>query len=274
MMEILKSIILGIVQGITEWLPISSTGHMLLVDELMKLQVFDDVLMNTSFVNMYMVVIQFGSILAVCLLYFNKLNPFSSIKSVSEKRETLNLWGKVIIGVIPAGIIGVLFDDYIDAYLHGPVVIAIMLIVYGVLFIIIESQQRHSKITSFEKMTPFTAFLIGCFQVLALIPGTSRSGATILGAVLLGTSRTVAAEFSFFLAVPVMAGASLLKILKMDVVMSGLAWAVLLTGMLVAFVVSVIAIKFLMGYIRKHDFKAFGVYRIVLGLLVLISIFL
>lgn len=274
MMEILKSIILGIVQGITEWLPISSTGHMLLVDELMKLQVFDDVLMNTSFVNMYMVVIQFGSILAVCLLYFNKLNPFSSIKSVSEKRETLNLWGKVIIGVIPAGIIGVLFDDYIDAYLHGPVVIAIMLIVYGVLFIIIESQQRHSKITSFEKMTPFTAFLIGCFQVLALIPGTSRSGATILGAVLLGTSRTVAAEFSFFLAVPVMAGASLLKILKMDVVMSGLAWAVLLTGMLVAFVVSVIAIKFLMGYIRKHDFKAFGVYRIVLGLLVLISVFL
>jgi len=274
MMEILKSIVLGIVQGITEWLPISSTGHMLLVDELMKLQVFTDSAMNTSFVNMYMVVIQFGSILAVCLLYFNKLNPFSPIKSVSEKRDTLNLWGKVIIGVIPAGIVGVLFDDYIDAYLHGPVVIAIMLIVYGILFIVFESQERRSKITSFEKMSPLTALLIGCFQVLALIPGTSRSGATILGAVLLGTSRTVAAEFSFFLAVPVMAGASLLKIIKMNVVMNGLAWAVLLTGMAVAFIVSVIAIKFLMGYIRKHDFKAFGVYRIILGLLVLITVFL
>lgn len=274
MFEILKAVILGIVQGITEWLPISSTGHMLLVDELMGLQVFSDTAMNTSFVNMFMVVIQFGSILAVCLLYFHKLNPFSSRKNLQEKRDTLNLWGKVIIGVIPAGIVGVLFDDFIDAYLHGPVVIAIMLIVYGVLFIVIESQQRRSLINSFEQMSPLTAFLIGCFQVLALIPGTSRSGATILGAVLLGTSRTVAAEFSFFLAVPVMAGASLLKIIKMNVTMNLLAWGVLLTGIVVAFVISVLAIKFLMGYIRKHDFKAFGIYRIILGILVLITVFL
>lgn len=274
MIEILKAVILGIVQGITEWLPISSTGHMLLVDQLMGLTVFQDAQMNQSFINMFMVVIQFGSILAVCLLYFHKLNPFTRRKNPQEKRDTLSLWGKVIVGVIPAGIIGVLFDDFIDAYLHGPLVIAMMLIVYGVLFIVIESQHRKASIKSFDDLSYLTAFLIGCFQVLALIPGTSRSGATILGAVLLGTSRTVAAEFSFFLAVPVMAGASLLKIIKMNVVMNALSWSVLLIGVFVAFVVSVVAIKFLMEYIRKHDFKAFGVYRIILGIVVLCTIFL
>ncbi len=272
MMEIVKAVILGIVQGITEWLPISSTGHMLLVDELMKLSVFEDPVMNTSFVNMFMVVIQFGSILAVAVLYFHKLNPFSSRKNPQEKQETLNLWGKVIVGVIPAGVAGILLDDVIDAYLHGPEVIALMLIVYGVLFLVIESQRRRPTIRSFEDLDYKTALLIGCFQALALIPGTSRSGATILGAVLLGTSRTVAAEFSFFLAVPVMAGASLLKIIKMNVVMNSLAWATVLTGVLVAFVVSVIAIRFLMDYIRRHNFKIFGVYRIVLGAIVLVTV--
>lgn len=274
MLELIKAIVLGIVQGITEWLPISSTGHMILVDQLISLKVFEDVVMNTSFVNMFMVVIQFGSILAVCLLYFHKLNPFSPRKNRQEKAETFNLWLKVIVGVLPALVMGLLFDDMIDQYLHGPGVVALMLIVYGVLFIVIENQKRKAKIRNFEQLSYKMAFLIGCFQVLALIPGTSRSGATILGAVLLGTSRTVAAEFSFFLAIPVMAGASLLKLLKMNVAMNGLAYGVLGLGVFVAFIVSVFAIKFLMGYIRKHDFKLFGVYRIILGVIVLVTILL
>ena len=274
MMELIKAVIFGIVQGITEWLPISSTGHLLLVDELIALKVFDDVAMNTSFVNMFMVVIQFGSILAVCLLYYQKLNPFLKTKSPTERKETLNLWGKVLIGIIPAGIAGILLDDLIDSYFHGPIVIAVMLIVYGILFIVVENQKRRASIRSFDQMSWKTALAIGCFQALALIPGTSRSGATIIGAVILGTSRTVAAEFSFFLAVPVMAGASLLKIIKMNVVMNTLAWATLLIGTFVSFIVSVLAIRFLIDYIRKHNFKAFGVYRIVLGILVLLTVFL
>lgn len=274
MMELIKAVIFGIVQGITEWLPISSTGHLLLVDEVIALKVFDDIAMNTSFVNMFMVVIQFGSILAVCLLYYQKLNPFLKTKSPTEKKETLNLWGKVLIGIIPAGIAGVLLDDLIDSYFHGPIVIAVMLIVYGILFIVVENQKRRASIRSFDQMSWKTALAIGCFQALALIPGTSRSGATIIGAVILGTSRTVAAEFSFFLAVPVMAGASLLKIIKMNVVMNTLAWATLLVGTFVSFIVSVLAIRFLMDYIRKHNFKAFGVYRIILGILVLLTVFL
>lgn len=274
MMELIKAVIFGIVQGITEWLPISSTGHLLLVDELIALKVFDDVAMNTSFVNMFMVVIQFGSILAVCLLYYQKLNPFLKTKSPTERKETLNLWGKVLIGIIPAGIAGILLDDLIDSYFHGPIVIAVMLIVYGILFIVVENQKRRASIRSFDQMSWKTALAIGCFQALALIPGTSRSGATIIGAVILGTSRTVAAEFSFFLAVPVMAGASLLKIIKMNVVMNTLAWATLLIGTFVSFIVSVLAIRFLMDYIRKHNFKAFGVYRIILGILVLLTVFL
>ncbi len=273
MIEMLKALILGIVQGISEWLPISSTGHMLLVDEVISLQVFQDPAQNAEFVNMFLVVIQFGSILAVCLLYFQRLNPFTRQKSRQEQKQTLSLWGKVIIGVIPAGVIGILFDDLIEQYLYGPLVIAIALIVYGILFIVIERRTKNEKIKDFSQLTYKTALLIGCFQVLALIPGTSRSGATILGAVLLGTSRVVAAEFSFFLAVPVMAGASLLKLLKLEVVLTPLAWGVFATGMIVSFLVSVIAIKFLMDYIRRHDFQVFGVYRIILGIIVLATLF-
>ena len=274
MIELLKAIVLGIVQGITEWLPISSTGHMILVNELMPLTVLADAAANKEFVDMFMVVIQFGSILAVLLLYFHKLNPFSPRKNAYEKRSTIDLWLKVIVAVVPAGIIGVLFDDLIDAYFYNPITVAAMLILYGVAFLIIENRHRRPSVTSFEKMSYKTALAIGVFQVLALIPGTSRSGATILGAVLLGWSRGIAAEFSFFLAVPVMFGASLLKLIKMKIAFSLATASVLIVGMVVAFIVSVFAIRFLMGYIRKHDFKAFGVYRIVLGILVLAYFFL
>lgn len=274
MIELLKAIVLGIVQGITEWLPISSTGHMILVNELMPLTVLADAAVNKEFVDMFMVVIQFGSILAVLLLYFHKLNPFSPRKNAYEKRSTIDLWLKVIVAVVPAGIIGVLFDDLIDAYFYNPITVAAMLILYGVAFLIIENRHRRPSVTSFEKMSYKTALAIGVFQVLALIPGTSRSGATILGAVLLGCSRGIAAEFSFFLAVPVMFGASLLKLIKMKIAFSLATASVLIVGMVVAFIVSVFAIRFLMGYIRKHDFKAFGVYRIVLGILVLAYFFL
>lgn len=274
MIEMVKAIVLGIVQGITEWLPISSTGHMILVNELMPLTVLADAAANKEFVDMFMVVIQFGSILAVLLLYFHKLNPFSPRKNAYEKRSTIDLWLKVIVAVVPAGIIGVLFDDLIDAYFYNPITVAAMLIVYGVAFLVIENRHRRPSVTSFDKMSYKTALAIGVFQVLALIPGTSRSGATILGAVLLGCSRGIAAEFSFFLAVPVMFGASLLKLIKMKIAFSLATASVLLVGMIVAFIVSVFAIRFLMGYIRKHDFKAFGVYRIVLGVLVLVYFFL
>ena len=274
MIELLKAIVLGIVQGITEWLPISSTGHMILVNELMPLTVLADAAANKEFVDMFMVVIQFGSILAVLLLYFHKLNPFSPRKNAYEKRSTIDLWLKVIVAVVPAGIIGVLFDDLIDAYFYNPITVAAMLILYGVAFLIIENRHRRPSVTSFEKMSYKTALAIGVFQVLALIPGTSRSGATILGAVLLGCSRGIAAEFSFFLAVPVMFGASLLKLIKMKIAFSLATASVLIVGTVVAFIVSVFAIRFLMGYIRKHDFKAFGVYRIVLGILVLAYFFL
>ena len=274
MIELLKAIVLGIVQGITEWLPISSTGHMILVNELMPLTVLADAAANKEFVDMFMVVIQFGSILAVLLLYFHELNPFSPRKNAYEKRSTIDLWLKVIVAVVPAGIIGVLFDDLIDAYFYNPITVAAMLILYGVAFLIIENRHRRPSVTSFEKMSYKTALAIGIFQVLALIPGTSRSGATILGAVLLGCSRGIAAEFSFFLAVPVMFGASLLKLIKMKIAFSRATASVLIVGMVVAFIVSVFAIRFLMGYIRKHDFKAFGVYRIVLGILVLAYFFL
>ena len=274
MIELLKAIVLGIVQGITEWLPISSTGHMILVNELMPLTVLADAAANKEFVDTFMVVIQFGSILAVLLLYFHKLNPFSPRKNAYEKRSTIDLWLKVIVAVVPAGIIGVLFDDLIDAYFYNPITVAAMLILYGVAFLIIENRHRRPSVTSFEKMSYKTALAIGVFQVLALIPGTSRSGATILGAVLLGCSRGIAAEFSFFLAVPVMFGASLLKLIKMKIAFSLATASVLIVGMVVAFIVSVFAIRFLMGYIRKHDFKAFGVYRIVLGILVLAYFFL
>lgn len=261
--EILKAILLGVVQGITEWLPVSSTGHMILVEELVKFNLSD------VFKSTFFVVIQFGSILAVLVLFFKKLNPFDPSKTKGEKNDTMSLWFKVVVAVIPSGIIGLLFDDKIEEIFFNPTTVALMLIVYGVAFIIIENRHKVPGINNFGELTYKTAVLIGLFQVLALIPGTSRSGATIIGAVLLGTSRYVAAEFSFFLAIPTMLGASALKLLKAGFVFSGFEWLVLLVGSVVAFVVSIFAIKFLMDYIKKHDFKVFGYYRIVLGIIVL-----
>lgn len=263
MLLTVQAIILGIVQGITEWLPISSTGHMILVNEFLKMNV------SESFMDTFLVVIQFGSILAVVALYFNKLNPFSPSKSPEEKRDTYTLWLKVIIAVIPAGVIGVLFDDAINSVFYNSYTVAATLIIYGVLFIVIENARIREKYTSFDSISFKTAFLIGVFQVLALIPGTSRSGSTILGASIIGCSRAIAAEFSFFLAIPVMLGASALKLAKAGFAFSPQEWGVLAVGMITAFAVSVAAIKFLMSYIRKHDFKGFGYYRIILGIIVL-----
>ncbi len=262
--ELLKAVFLGVVEGITEWLPISSTGHMILVEEFIQLNA------SEAFKEMFFVVIQLGAILAVVLLYFHKLNPFSSIKTRREKRETRRIWYKVIVGVIPAAVLGFLFDDWLNEHLYNYWTVAIMLIVYGALFIVIENRNRsrRSRINSFNELSYKTAFLIGMFQVLSLIPGTSRSGATILGGIILGSSRKIAAEYSFFLSIPVMFGASALKLAKFGSDFSSLEIGVLLTGMVVAFVVSVIAIRMLMGYIKRHDFKAFGWYRIVLGILV------
>ncbi|MCI5502980.1 MAG: undecaprenyl-diphosphate phosphatase [Anaerobutyricum sp.] len=263
-LEMLKVILLGIVEGITEWLPISSTGHMILVDEFIKLNV------SEAFMEMFLVVIQLGAILAVCVLYFHKLNPFSPKKTTVQKKETLQLWGKVIVGCVPAAIIGILFDDTIDALFYNPQTVSFTLILYGILFIVVENYNKNRKpsTNTLADLTYKTAIFIGCFQILALIPGTSRSGATILGAMILGTSRFVAAEYSFFLSIPVMFGASLLKMLKYGFSFTGNEMLYLIVGMVVAFAVSILAIKFLLGYIKKNDFKAFGVYRIVLGVIV------
>lgn len=261
--EILKAVVFGIVQGITEWLPVSSTGHMILLNQFMALDFSED------FVNTFLVVVQLGSILAVVVLYFNKLNPFSAQKSELEKKVTFSLWGKVIVSIIPAGIVGLLFDDAIDSVFYNWQTVAVTLILYGAFFILLENRNKQPSIRRFIDMDYKTALLIGVFQVLALIPGTSRSGATILGAVFLGASRTVAAEFSFFMAVPTMILASGYKLLKAGFGFSSLEWDVLITGMIVAFVVSIFAIKFLMSYIKKHDFKVFGYYRIALGIIVI-----
>ncbi|MFI3211249.1 MAG: undecaprenyl-diphosphate phosphatase [Peptostreptococcaceae bacterium] len=264
MIEILNAIILGIVQGISEWLPISSTGHMILVDEFIKMN------MSPEFMSTFFVVIQFGSILAVLILYFKKLNPFDSEKSEIQKKDTIDLWTKVIIAVIPSGVIGILFEDTIDRLFFNPTTVAIALIVYGVIMIIIENSDKTPKVKDFSQVTYKLALGIGLFQCLALIPGTSRSGSTIIGATILGASRIIAAEFSFFLAVPTMLGASALKLLKVGFNFTGFEWLVLGIGSLVSFVVSVLAIKLLMDYIKKHDFKVFGYYRIVLGIIVLL----
>lgn len=263
--EIIKAIVLGIVEGITEWLPISSTGHMILTDRLMPLQ------FPAAFKEMFLVVIQLGAIMAVVVLYFHKLNPFSSKKTEIQKKETWSMWAKVLVACIPAGIIGLKFNDEIDKIFYNYQTVAVTLILYGILFIVVENynRKRRPSIQHMPQLTYKTALLIGVFQVLSLIPGTSRSGATILGAILLGTSRYLAAEFTFFLAIPTMFGASLVKLAKFGFAYTGAEIAVLLTGMIVAFLVSVFAIKFLMGYIKKHDFKAFGYYRIVLGVIVL-----
>jgi len=269
-LNVLKSIVFGVIQGITEWLPISSTGHLILAESFMPLKLFNDVNQNQAFFNMYKVVIQFGSILAVLLLYWNKLYPFRKSYSEKKKRSIYRTWILVIIATIPAGIAGVLLDDLIDSVLSTPVVIALALIVYGVLFIWMESQSREYAIESIRDITPKKALGVGCFQILALIPGTSRSGSTILGSTLLGFNRSTAAEFSFFMAIPVMFGASLLKIIKAEFTVTFEGVFVLLVGMITAFVVSVIVIKKLMQYIRKHDFKVFGYYRIILGIVVLL----
>ncbi len=264
MLELIKVIIFGIVEGITEWLPISSTGHMILLEELIHLNVSEE------FMEMFLVVIQLGAILAVVVLFFKKLWPFCSPSDGLIKRDTILLLCKVLVSVLPSAVIGILFDDLLDEVFYNYPPVAVTLILYGVLFILVENHRPRPYIKRTDQMPWLTAFLIGMFQVLALIPGTSRSGATILCAILLGTSRSVAAEFSFFLSIPVMFGASLLKIVKFGFAFSAYELLILLLGMAVAFVVSMLAIRFLMNYIKKHNFKVFGVYRIVLGIIVLL----
>ena len=271
--EALKAFLIGIVEGITEWLPISSTGHMILVDEFVKLQVSDE------FLALFLVVIQLGAIMAVLILYFHKLNPFSPKKDAVEKKSTWRLWGMVAIGCIPAAVIGLLFDDLVNEYFYNKVTVAAMLILYGVFFVRMESTvgKRRPQVRRIGQINYRMALFIGLFQFLALVPGPSRSGATILGAMLIGCSRTVAAEFTFFLAVPTMAGASLVKVVKFLADgggFSGSEVGILLTGCAVAFAVSMLCIRFLMNYVKKHDFKVFGWYRIGLGALVLAYFYL
>lgn len=270
MTEIFKTLILGIVEGLTEWLPISSTGHMILVDELIKLDV------SKQFMDMFLVVIQLGAILAVVALNYERLNPFSARKSKRERKQTFQLWFKVIFACIPAGVIGLMFNKYMEAHFLNAPVVASMLILYGILFIVVERRNKKltPRITDLAKLDYKTAFIIGVFQVLSLVPGTSRSGATILGGILFGVSRIVAAEFTFFLAIPVMFGASFLKIIKFGFAFAPSELIVLTIGMATAFIVSVLSIKFLLRYIKKNDFTAFGYYRIVLGIIVLVYLFL
>lgn len=261
--EMLKSVVLGFVEGITEWLPISSTGHMILVNEFLRN--YDGFTAS----DLYLYVIQLGAILAVVTLYFKKLNPFSPSKTREEKKDTWNMWFKVIVACLPAAVIGLILDPIMERFENWQVVSA-MLIVYGAAFILIEKTNKKTTIYNMKELDYKTALLIGAFQVLSIIPGTSRSGSTILGAMLLGCSRSMAAEFSFFLAIPVMFGVSLLKILKYGLVMSGQDAAVLLCGMLVAYIVSMLSIKFLMNFVKKHNFKSFGIYRIILGIAVIL----
>ncbi|MGN0534385.1 MAG: undecaprenyl-diphosphate phosphatase [Eubacterium sp.] len=266
--EILKVIFLGIVEGITEWLPISSTGHMLLVDEFITLN------MSEEFKEMFFVVIQLGAIIAVVVMFWNKMWPFQ-LKDKSQpkvKMNTINMWLKVVVACIPSAVLGLLFDDFLEEYFGNAVTIAIMLIVYGVAFILVENwnKKRTPKVETLDDISYKTAFIIGMFQVLSMIPGTSRSGATIVGALLIGVSRTAAAEFTFFLAVPTMVGASLLKLVKFGFAFTSAELITLAIGMVVAFAVSLLCIKFLMSFIKKHDFKPFGWYRIVLGIIVLV----
>ena len=270
MIELLKAILFGIVEGVTEWLPISSTGHLILLNEFVKLNVSEE------FQSMFDVVIQLGAILAVIVLFFHKLNPFAPSKSSGEKKQTWNLWFKVVAAIIPSGLVGVLFDDWMDEHLHNGIVVAIALIVYGIAFILVErrSQGKHLKIIGDVHDIDYkTAIGIGVFQCLSLVPGTSRSGSTILGAIMLGVGRSAGAEFSFFMAIPTMLGASAIKGLKFllsGVAITGTEIGVLVVGCVVSFIVSLLVIRGLMEYVRKHSFSAFGVYRIVLGAVVLL----
>ena len=269
MIELLKAVLFGIVEGITEWLPVSSTGHLILLNEFVRLNVSEE------FNSMFDVVIQLGAILAVIVLFFHKLNPFALSKSREEKSQTWNLWFKVCAAIIPSGVVGVLFDDWMDEHLHNGIVVSIALIAYGIAFLLVErrNQGKHLKqINDVHAIDYRTALLIGAFQCLSLVPGTSRSGSTILGAILIGVGRSAGAEFSFFMAIPTMLGASAIKLLKFllsGVAVTGTEIGVLLVGSVVSFIVSMLVIKGLMEYVRKHSFSAFGVYRIVLGVIVL-----
>ncbi|MBQ7817623.1 MAG: undecaprenyl-diphosphate phosphatase [Oscillospiraceae bacterium] len=268
MIEFLKAVLFGIVEGITEWLPVSSTGHLILLDEFLHLNI------SEAFYEMFQVVIQLGAILAVIVLFFHKLNPFSPKKDAPQKKDTWQLWLKVIVAVIPSAVIGLLLDDWMDAHLYNYIVVAIMLIVYGIAFLFVEkwNQRRSFRITEVGQIDYRTALLMGAFQCLSLIPGTSRSGATILGAIILGVARPAGAEFSFFMAIPTMLGASALKLLKFlldGATATSTELMVLITGCVVSFIVSLIVIKGLMEYVRKHSFSVFGIYRIVLGIIVI-----
>ena len=269
MIELLKAVLFGIVEGVTEWLPISSTGHLILLDEFLTLAVSDE------FKSMFDVVIQLGAILAVIVLFFHRLNPFSPSKSAGEKKDTWSLWCKVIVAIIPSGIVGVLFDDWMDAHLHNGIVVSIALIVYGIAFILVERRNQGRfvhTVGTVDEIDYRTAVMIGLFQCLSLIPGTSRSGSTILGAILIGVGRPAAAEFSFFMAIPTMLGASGIKALKFlmtGVGITGQEIGILAVGCVVSFIVSLLVIRGLMEYVRRHSFSAFGVYRIVLGVIVL-----
>lgn len=260
--EALKAVFLGIVEGITEWLPISSTGHMILVNEFLHT---GDGFFGSQ---IFLYVIQLGAILAVATLYFHKLNPLSPKKTAKEKQDTWQMWFKVIAACVPAGVFGLLLNDFMDA-ISTPLIVSLMLIIYGIAFIFIECRGKTTQINEMNDLTYKTALLIGLFQVLSIIPGTSRSGATILGAMIIGCSRGLAAEFSFFLAIPVMFGVSFLKIITNDYPMAGGEWALLLIAMLSAYLVSIVSLKFLVSYVKRHDFKVFGYYRIVLGILVI-----
>lgn len=266
MLDVLKVIILGIVEGITEWLPVSSTGHLILVGDVLSPGLSD------KFMEMFNVVIQLGAIMAVVVIYFHKLNPFSPKKTKKQKMLTWQMWIKVLIASVPAGVIGVLFNDILDELFYKPFPVAVMLIVYGILFIVIENRnaKRRPSVTKISELSVSMLLWIGFFQMLALIPGTSRSGATIVGALLIGVSREVAAEFTFFLAIPAMCGASLLKLVKFGFHFTGKELGLLTLGCAVSFLLSIVAIKFLMNYIKKNDFKIFGYYRIVLGGLIVI----
>jgi len=264
--DFIKSVLLGIVEGITEWLPISSTGHMILFNS------FTNTESGFLTTDVYLYVIQLGAILAIATLYFNKLNPFAPSKSKQEKQDTWQMWFKVVVSCLPAAVAGLLLNDYMEKF-ENPYVISAALIIYGIFFILIENRKNTNsaitKISSINQLSYKTAFLIGMFQMLSIIPGTSRSGSTILGAMLLGCTREVSAEFSFFLAIPVMFGVSILKLVTNDYVMASGEWGLLIVGMLVAYIVSMLAVKFLVNYVRNHDFKVFGWYRIVLGIIVI-----
>ncbi len=268
--ELLKVVVLGIVEGLTEWLPVSSTGHMILVDEFIKLDVSKD------FMDMFLVVIQLGAILAVVALNVEELNPWYGWKTKKEKRDTVSLWMKVIVACIPAAVIGLMFNKYMEEHFMTAPVVATTLIFYGLLFIWIENYNKHRRprINDLANLDYRTAFIIGLFQVLSLVPGTSRSGATIIGGILFGASRIIAAEFTFFLAIPVMFGASLLKMVKFGLHYTGAEIVIMVVGMVTAFIVSILSIKFLLSYIKTNDFKAFGWYRIVLGIIVIAYLFL